>query len=69
MPIWLAIDAHFLLSNKRFNVQRSAGLLIAMAGVIWILAAHEAATEMRIWGVFWLLPVRLAGRAWRYACD
>ncbi len=31
-------------------MQRSAGLLIAMAGVIWVLADHEAATETRIWG-------------------
>ena len=50
MPIWLAIGAHFLLPNERLTMQRSAGLLIAMAGVIWVLADHEAATETRIWG-------------------
>jgi drug/metabolite transporter (DMT)-like permease len=50
MSLWLAIGAHFLLPNERLTLQRSAGLLVAMAGVIWVLADHEAATDTRIWG-------------------
>ena len=37
MPVWLALAAHLLLPGERLSAVRLAGLLLAMAGVVWAL--------------------------------
>ncbi len=43
MPIWLALGAHLLLPGERLTSARSAGLLLAFAGVAWAILDREAA--------------------------
>lgn len=43
MPIWLSIAGHFLLPGERITPPRLAGLVLAMAGVIWALADRDIA--------------------------
>ena len=43
MPVWLSIVAHFVLPGERLTPPRLAGLVLAMAGVIWALADRDLA--------------------------
>jgi drug/metabolite transporter (DMT)-like permease len=40
-PLWVAIGAHFLLSNERLNWIKSAGLCLAFAGLISVFASRS----------------------------
>ncbi|MBU2982786.1 DMT family transporter [Lentibacter algarum] len=38
MPVWLTLTAHFTLPGERLTPARGLGLVLAMAGVVWVLA-------------------------------
>jgi drug/metabolite transporter (DMT)-like permease len=42
MPMWLALAAHFLIPGDRLTVQKSAGLILAFAGVVIALTLRGA---------------------------
>ena len=52
MPVWTAIMAHFLLPGERLTPLKTAGLALAMGGVIWAIADRDAgvAGTANIWG-------------------
>lgn len=49
MPVHLSLAAHFLIPGERLNAVRGFGLLLAMAGVGWVLF-DPAAGDHTIWG-------------------
>ena len=51
MPFWLALVAHFMIPGEQLTVMRTAGLVLAIAGVGWALAHNEhPATEHALIG-------------------
>lgn len=40
-PLWVALGAHFLLSNERLNWTKSVGLCLAFAGLISVFASRS----------------------------
>ncbi|PIE13093.1 MAG: EamA family transporter [Rhodobacterales bacterium] len=49
MPVHLALAAHFLLPGERLTGPRVGGLLLAMAGVAWVLA-RPGPDAASLWG-------------------
>lgn len=47
MPVWLALAAHFLLPGERLTWLRSAGLVLAMGGVVLALADRDTLADGR----------------------
>ncbi|MFD0979730.1 DMT family transporter [Tropicimonas aquimaris] len=51
MPVWLGIAAHFLLPGQRLTRRRMVGLVVAFAGVAWVIAGRGGAgSEGRLAG-------------------
>ncbi|MDQ2091288.1 DMT family transporter [Marimonas arenosa] len=42
MPVFVALAAHLLLPAERLNATRALGLVLAMAGVAWVMADRGA---------------------------
>ncbi len=42
MPLWLALAAHLFIPGERIGRAKAAGLALAFAGVIWVLADRDA---------------------------
>ena len=43
MPVWVAVGAHFLIAEERMTPKRSAGLALAVAGVVVALSRNDSA--------------------------
>ena len=51
MPIWFALAAHFWLPGERLTTIKTAGLLLAFAGVAWTILDRATGDEAAsIWG-------------------
>ncbi len=50
MPVWLTLCAHFVLPNERMSRARATGLVLAMAGVVWVLVDPSEGAEGAFWG-------------------
>jgi drug/metabolite transporter (DMT)-like permease len=59
MPIWLALAAHVLIPGERLTRLKSAGLLLAFAGVVVAMLTRGAAGGR---GRFWAISSRWARR-------
>ena len=42
MPLWLAVAAHFLLPGEKMHKAKAVGLLLAFAGVAWVIIMRGA---------------------------
>lgn len=49
MPVFLALAAHFWIEGERLTPIRAFGLILAMAGVIWVLIDREGG-QTNLWG-------------------
>ncbi|WP_366914909.1 DMT family transporter [uncultured Lentibacter sp.] len=59
MPVWLTLVAHFVLPGERMGPARALGLMLAMAGVIWVLAKPYGGAEASLAGDFLALGAAL----------
>jgi len=59
MPVWLTLVAHFVLPGERMGPLRALGLLLAMAGVVWVLAKPHAGEDTSLLGDFLALGAAL----------
>jgi len=51
MPFWLALIAHFVIPGERMTLMRFTGLMLAVAGIAWVLLHNDhPATEYALWG-------------------
>jgi drug/metabolite transporter (DMT)-like permease len=51
MPFWVALGAHFLIPGERLTVIKSAGLALAIAGIVLALFNNEApSTDLALVG-------------------
>ncbi len=60
MPMWLALAAHFLIPGDRLSLRKSAGLLLAFAGVVVALTLRGSAGEASILGDLLALVAAMA---------
>ncbi|MCV2891706.1 DMT family transporter [Lentibacter sp. XHP0401] len=59
MPVWLTLAAHFVLPGERMRPSRAIGLILAMAGVIWVLAKPQESAQASLTGDFLALGAAL----------
>ena len=48
-PFWVALGAHFLLSDDRLTVVKVGGLALAFAGLISVFGSRSATLDPRFW--------------------
>jgi len=50
MPLWLALAAHLLIPGERIGRGKALGLVLAFAGVAWVLSDRGAGGQGSLWG-------------------
>lgn len=50
MPVWMAVGAHLLIPDARLTLSKTAGLLVAFAGVAWAILDRPGGGEVSLTG-------------------
>ncbi len=50
MPIWASLGAHFLIPGDRMTAPKAVGLVLALAGVSWVIANRPSSGEASLAG-------------------
>ncbi|MDU8945671.1 DMT family transporter [Ovoidimarina sediminis] len=65
MPVWMALGGHLLIPGERLTLQKSLGLLLAFAGVVWAILNRSggSAAEASLMGDLFALAAAMGWAA------